>query len=61
MAQYEKPYDTIVSPGRKSTDDTHDLVEPKFKSFRAQKNSVQDNIKITEELPYVNQKKENAR
>lgn len=53
----EKPYDTIgnsVGTGRRLSSEGKDLVDPKFKSFRAAKQSVQENIKITEELPYVN-------
>ena len=57
MTMDEKPYDTIgasIGTGRRLSNEGKDLVDPKFKSFRAAKQSVQENIKITEELPYVN-------
>jgi hypothetical protein len=37
----------------------NELVDSKFKSFRGAKQSVQENIKITEDLPYVNIKTPN--
>jgi len=45
--------------GRESLESN--LNDSKYRSFRAAKQSVQEKIKITEELPYVNHKQENAR
>ena len=58
----KNPYDSLTSNGivgnnsnrRNSNERKNSLVDPKFGNFRGAKQSVQENIKITEELPYVN-------